>query len=494
MRVTLELRDVRAAQADALVVNLFQGVTHPGGATGAVDEETGGAVRRAIDQGAIRGKLREVVVLRPERGWPRVVVVGLGPPGELDGARIRLVAQLGARAAEADGARSIALIAHGAGIGGVDPAVAAEATVLGTLRALYHFDRYRTEPPGNRVESVVLLEHDRSRQSVMEAAVARASAVAEAAGWVRDLVNAPSSEKYPERFVELVAPPLRAAGLEVEVLDARALEALGARGVLAVGGGSCHPPAMLVARHGGREPQTAPLALVGKGVTFDSGGISIKPATGMGEMKTDMAGGAAVAGAMLLLGRLSGAYPTWGIIPLAENLPDGSAYRPGDVVRLLSGKTAEIVSTDAEGRLLLADAVAWARRQGAGAVVTIATLTGAAEVALGKVRAGLMGSDAKLVARVRRAGERSAEPVWEMPTDEAYAELNRSDVADLKNSAGRHAGMITAGLFVGAHRGGLPWAHLDVAGTVFRDGAADGCDAGATGFGAELLYRLAAGE
>lgn len=494
MRATLQMHDVRGVQADAVVVNLFEGVTQPGGATGALDAETGGAIRRAIAQGAIRGKLREVVIVRPAQGPSRVVVAGLGPPEGLDPARIQLVAQLAAHAAEEDGARSIATIAHGAGIGGVDPALAAEATVLGTLRALYHFDRYRSRKPESRVESVAVLEHDRDRQAVMAAAVAEASTVAEAAAWVRDLVNTPSDDKYPQRFIETVLPPLRAAGLEVELLDAKALEALGARGILAVGGGSHHPPAMLVLRHQGREPGAAALALVGKGVTFDSGGICIKPSTGMGEMKTDMAGGAAVAGAMLLLAQLSGRGATWGVIPLAENLPGGGAFRPGDVVRLLSGKSAEIVSTDAEGRLLLADGVAWAQRQGARAIVTIATLTGAAEVALGKVRAGLMGSDPDLVARIKRAGERAVERVWEMPSDDAYAQLNRSDIADLKNTGGRYGGMITAGLFVGAHRGSVPWAHLDVAGTVFQDSAVDGCESGATGFGAQLLYRLAAGE
>ncbi|PSR36710.1 MAG: hypothetical protein C7B44_07565 [Sulfobacillus thermosulfidooxidans] len=317
-----------------------------------------------------------------------------------------------------------------------------------------------------------------------ESGLVRLVRIAQAQSLTRDWVNMPPNEKSPEDLAleyQKDAP----SSVTFHAYHEQDLFEMGAGGILAVGSGSTRPPVLLEGRyHGNGEGPW--LALVGKGITFDSGGISLKPAEGMGRLKGDMAGSAAVMAALRVVADLALPINLMALAPLAENLPGGGAYRPGDVLTMLDNTRVEIISTDAEGRLVLADALTFARQNGAAAVVDIATLTGANVVALGGIRAALITNDASLGQLVAQAGDQMEEPVWELPHDPEYAHLNDSTIADLKNSGGRPAGTVSAGLFIGHFAKETPWAHLDIAGLAFsgQDGA------GATGYGAALLVEL----
>lgn len=314
----------------------------------------------------------------------------------------------------------------------------------------------------------------------------RSLAVVESQSLVRDWVNLPSNLKPPRRLAELMMAN-SPSSIHWTMFDHKMLSDLGAGGILGVGQGSHRPPVMLVGRYEGN-PGMPWIALVGKGITFDSGGISLKPGEGMGRMKGDMGGAAAVIGAIRAVAHSELQVNVLAVTPLAENLPGGGAYRPGDVLTLMDGTTVEVISTDAEGRLVLGDGVSWARRQGVSAIVDMATLTGANVVALGGVRSALVTNHEPLGSLVKDASTAAAEPTWELPHDEDYADFNKTTAADIKNSGGRPAGTITAGLFIGHFAKGTPWAHLDIAGLAFDTG--NGIGAGATGYGVATLVEV----
>ncbi len=368
-------------------------------------------------------------------------------------------------------------------------AIAALATGAG-LRA-YRFTRYRErrgeeEPPA--VERLRFLGGSDPDRGALE----RATALVETVNWVRDLVSEPGNVLYPGRFAE-ICRELERFGIEVEVFDAQALEELGMRALLAVGQGSSHPPFLVVMRWRGAE-QDAPLALVGKGVCFDSGGISIKPAQGMQDMKWDMAGAAVVCGAIRAAAVRRAPVDLVAAVGLAENMPSGTAQRPGDVIRAYTGKTIEVVNTDAEGRLLLADVLGYVcERFRPRAVIDLATLTGAVIVALGHERAGLFANDEDLAQAIAAAAEAVGEPVWRLPLGEEYEKHIRSDIADIKNvGRGREAGSIAGAVFLQQFVGDRPWAHLDIAGVAWSSRDLPLSRKGATGFGVRLLDRLLA--
>lgn len=304
---------------------------------------------------------------------------------------------------------------------------------------------------------------------------------------VRDWINMPSNLKPPAYLAEEMQTE-SPRGIQWQVFDQSQLRDMQAGGILAVGQGSHRPPVLFTGRYEGK-PGAPWLALVGKGITFDSGGISLKPGEGMGRMKGDMGGAAAVAATIRAVARLGLAVNIWAVLPLAENLPGGGAYRPGDVLTMMDGTQVEVISTDAEGRLVLADGVTWAVRQGAAAVVDMATLTGANVVALGGIRSGLLTNNDRLAKQVKEAADRASEPTWELPHDEDYEDLIKTSAGDMKNSGGRPAGTITAGLFIGHFAGETPWVHLDIAGLSFS-GEGGQIGAGATGYGVATLVEL----
>ncbi|HEX5368844.1 MAG TPA: leucyl aminopeptidase [Dehalococcoidia bacterium] len=465
MQIKIQSGDIAAAQADAIVVNLFEGVTVPAGGTGAVDAAMGGAINDLIASGDIRGKFGEFTLVHSlgRLPTPRVVVAGLGKQADFDVDRIRALSGDLARYLRRQRIKNAAMIAHGAGIAGLAPEASATAIAEGTLLGLYRFLRHKKADDDGELETLTIVEHDAAKVSLLERGLETGRILAEATNFARDMENEPSNYLTPTDMAEQAQALADKTGLQCEIHGPDWLRDMHMGGVLGVAAGSTQEPRFIVLRYNGAG-SARPIALVGKGITFDTGGISIKPAAGMEEMKGDMSGGASVIAAMGAIARLRPAVNVIGVVPATENMPGGSAIKPGDVLETMAGKTIEVINTDAEGRLILADGLAYARREGATAIVDIATLTGAISVALGNVAMGAMTNDAALYGRIKSAADAAGERVWELPMWDDYKDLIRSDVADMKNSGGRMAGSITAAMLLREFVEDTPWVHLDIAG------------------------------
>lgn len=456
-------------------------------------DATGGEVRRARESAEYRGKLFETFVtpvVAPGCRARRVAVVGSGEIGDAGAERLRRIGATCGHAAKRFGARSFAVAVRGVS----DSASAAQHLMDGCVSAQFDGGTYKTKTGElvRNADAITIAVPPGVNPAVVAAAVERGVITAESAIVTRRLANEPSNVLTPEEFANRVSAAARAAGLVVDVLDEQRIKDLKMELLLGVARGSAVPARLVVLRH---EPKDAPAApvigLIGKGVTFDTGGVSIKPAEGMERMKSDMSGGAAVAGAMLALARLGGPFRTIGIIPLAENMVGGRAIRPGDVLRAASGKTVEVINTDAEGRLILADALWYAGQLGCTHLVDVATLTGACSVALGRHVSGLMGDPVPWVETVRQAATRAGDRVWPLPIYEEAREQLRSEIADMMNVGGRPGGAITAAAFLREFSGGLPWAHLDIAGTAWAESKEPYQSKGATGVAVRTLIELA---
>ncbi len=490
---------------DAVVVNLFSGVADPGGGTGAVDRALDGLISKLIQAGEIRGRTGETTVLHtlgntyggfsPER----VVVAGLGRQDGFDLDGVRAAAAAVARRLRNLGVRSAASLTHGAGAAGLAPRECAEAIVEGTALGLYRFDRYMTKRNGDddgergELESLALVEIDPDRVADLEAGVARGEVFADAAALARDLVNEPPNRMSPSDLAEAAqSVAADSDALECLVLDRDAVEALGMGAYLGVAQGSHEPPKLIRLDYRG-DPDNPEnnVWLIGKGITFDSGGLSLKPTAGMARMKSDMAGGASVIAAASAIARLGPRINISALCLATENMPGGGAQRVSDVVTTMSGKTIEVMNTDAEGRVTLADALEYARREGASRIVDVATLTGGITVALGHGYSGAFSNDDDLVEAVIAAGKARGEPVWRLPLDDVSKRQNRSKVADIKNTGGRPAQATTAAHFIGEFAGDTPWVHLDIAATAMTDSTRDWRVEGATGAPARTLIQLA---
>ena len=454
--------------AEALVLGVYE------------EEELAGGdwpgLAHAVEQG-FRARVGEKVVLFP--GTPRrLVVVGLGKRERIDARAARRAAAVGVRSAAAKNVSGVAL----------DVPVPAEfvpAVIQGAADGAYRFTAYKGGDDAHGVETVQVVVPDGADNLDVETALA--------SQLVRDWVNLGANDKPPEVLAGLMTEALAGSGVTVEVLHQDQLKEMGAGGILAVGQGSDSPPAMLLASWHGAPHDERTLALVGKGITFDSGGLSLKNGEGMMRMKGDMAGAAAVMGAVRSLAKSGAPVNVIGIACIAENMPGGHAQRPGDVIRMLDGKTVEVLNTDAEGRLVLADGVALAHQRHVNAIVDIATLTGANAMALGGVYAGYLTEAEDLRTAVEHAARVTGEAVWPLPIDDAYRHMIKSPIADLKNVGGRGGGMQTGGLFVGAFAGDTPWMHVDIAGMSYNNEAQEGLAQGATAYGTALLARLALG-
>jgi leucyl aminopeptidase len=498
VKIELKQGNITQIAADLVIVNLFQGVTVPGGATGAVDRALGGALREVIAAGDLTGKSGEAVVLytRGALPAPRVLVVGLGEAGKFDLRAARNAAATAARKARDLGAKTVATIVHGAGIGGLAPAAAAGALVEGTRLGLYRYAGYRSKPPKDwkpDPETLTVVEMAPVQLPAFEIGIARGEAVAQGVNLARDLVNTPANLMTPAIVAERAAAVASAAGLTFQALGRAECKALGMGIFMAVAEESEQDPKLIVLEHNAGRADLPTVVLVGKGVTFDSGGISLKPGDEMWKMKGDMAGAAAVIATLGVAGRLNLPLHVVGLAPCAENLPGGRAQKPGDVFTGMTGKTMEVISTDAEGRMLLADALAYAARFNPAAVVDIATLTGAQAIALGPLAAGLFANDEPLAARLLAAAEASGDRLWRLPLYEEYAEAIKSQVADVKNSAGRYAGIGSSAKFIEHFTEGYPWAHVDMASLSLADEDKPAQPKGATGYGVRLFTALLEG-
>jgi leucyl aminopeptidase len=445
-----------------------------------------GPVIMPICNGYIPKPFREHASADRFAGEPEAVCDVLSAPG-----RVVLVGLGGDAVAAGAAAMSRLLRAEQVTIdASLLPARQAAGLAAGACLRAWHFSRLRTRPDETtpRLARLTVVSEDPETRAAWQ----EMSGWVEAVRFARDLVAEPSNTLTPQAFVGRLAP-LAEAGVGIEVLDAAALRRLGFGGLVAVGSGSANPPCLAVLRWTGTQGG-APVAFVGKGVTFDTGGICIKPADRMWDMRADMAGAAACAGAMLALARRRSPAPAMALLPLAENATGADSYRPGDVLRLLSGHTVEVIDTDAEGRLILADALAYAIRLGAGAIIDAATLTGSIVVALGHQRAGLFGNEEALATALLAAGEATGELLWQMPIAETHRRALDSDIADLKQcvSDRMQPDASLAAAFLREIVGDTPWAHLDIAGVESREEPSDRFAKGATGFGVRLLDRLVA--
>jgi len=471
MKVDVKQVELAEVGTDLLALGLAEGGELPApiaSAAGAGDAQTG---------------FKKLTLLRPD-GFPPVLVMGIGKSDELDAERLRVAAALAAKEASRLRASSLAWALPESG----DPEAAAEALVAGTILAAYRFDRFKSGDGDDspQLEALTLVS-----PAEPEGAARVARVAAEAQNRARDLQNTPANVATPtflaERAEEIAAG---SEALSTETLGRAELEAKGMGGILAVSQGGPQEPKLIVLRYrgGGSGPT---LALVGKGVTFDTGGISLKPGAGMPDMKMDMSGAAAVLEAVAAIAELELPLDLIAVVPSTENMPSGTAIKPGDIITQYSGVTVEVNNTDAEGRLILADALAYAVELGAEQIVDLATLTGAVTIALGSTYAAVIANDDALAAAVIAAGERSGELTWRLPLHPEYKELMKGKVADLSNLASqRKAGTITAGSFLEEFVGETPWAHVDIAGTAWDVGR-EYVGKGASGFGVRLLVELA---
>jgi leucyl aminopeptidase len=462
-------------------------------------QATGGAVEKAIATREVQGKAYEVFLTPVLSGWraARVGIVGAGRSADFDLERLRRVATAAAAAAKQRHVGRIAFLHRPSPDGRFDAAAAAQAITEGLILAGFNADRYksrdRSGPPPDLLGVVVPPGPQATTSSeALEEAIERGRVLGESSNLARDLCNEPANVLTPSVFAERAAQIARDVGLSVEILDEDEIARLRMGLLLGVARGSAEPPRVIVIKH---EPVGAPaspvLGLVGKGITFDTGGISIKPADGMDRMKDDMAGGAAVVCAMRAIALLRAPIRVIGVVPAAENMPGGRATKPGDVLTGASGKTVEVLNTDAEGRLILGDGLWYAQRLGATHLVDVATLTGACVVALGKAASGLFGQPEQWVEAIRRLSARTGDRAWPMPLYDEYTEQMRSEIADLVNTGGRAAGACTAAVFLKEFTNDLPWAHLDVAGTAWADDAKPWQSKGPTGVAVRTLAELA---
>jgi leucyl aminopeptidase len=481
MTTKLEFQAVEAVECDALIVIGFE-ATAPSVTAGA----------ELYESKEFAGKALDLALLHRPAGLKarRLLLVGGGKPDKFNAAALRRAAGAALRHLKSKSSRNIALLLDSGFSGPEHVAAAVEGAILGDFepdvlksdkKDVKTVDQFTVVVPGG--------------DGGLETARRRGEILGESQNFSRGMVNEPANRMTPTVLAARAETMAGEFGLGCEILDQDRMKQLGMGSLLGVAMGSAEPPAMIVLRYrpAGDATQTAHLGLVGKGVTFDSGGLSIKPADGMEKMKYDMAGGAAMIGAMRAIAQLKPAIPVTAVIPAVENMTGSRAQRPGDIVTSLSGKTIEVLNTDAEGRLILADALTYAKRLGCTHLVDAATLTGAIVVALGHVYVGLFASDDGLREKVMAAADAEGEKMWQMPLDDDYKEYLKSAFADLPNIGGRWGGAITAATFLKEFADGTPWVHLDIAGTAWLDDAKPFLAKGPSGVGVRTLVRLATG-
>ncbi|HET7791247.1 MAG TPA: leucyl aminopeptidase [Gemmatimonadales bacterium] len=453
-----------------------------------VDRATGGALGRAIQSGDFKGRRDEVLVAYGTGPAQRVLLVGMGKPADASRNAIRRAAAVAAKRARALGTGGFAFsVADPRGVSAGD---LTQAAVEGAAQGAWAFTELKQKPEEPKPEvAAVTVVVPAADAKAAEAGRSRGAAIAEGYAVARWLQMQPGNVCTPSFLAERAKEIATANGFGVTVLDLAAIKKEGMGALLAVAQGSVEEPRFIALEYKGAG-DSSPVVLIGKGVTFDSGGISIKPAQNMEEMKYDMSGAAAVLGTFVALGELKPKVNVIGLIPSTENLPSGTAVKPGDVVKSHLGKTIEVINTDAEGRLILCDALSWARRYQPAAVLDAATLTGAVVIALGHHAIGIMGNDDGLVEEVRSAGDRAGERCWPLPLWDEYRDLIKSDIADVKNSGGRAAGTITGGWFLKEFVDGFPWVHLDIAGTAYTESEGASQAKGPTASGVRLFTEF----
>lgn len=496
MKVYLKKEGIERHKTGCLIVGSFES-KEPEGLVKVIDRKLNGMVSKIFEEKDFEGKLNQTRLIYTDRRIPaeRVLLVGLGKEKEFTIERLRQASGTSSKALKDLGLKRFSTtLANSTSVpplekgekGGYE---ISKAVTEGAILSLYDFIEYRTEKRQEikKVEEIIILveREDKDVNSGLNDGIK----ISEAVNLARDMINHPANTATPTYLAEQAKGIAKKSGIKCKVLEKADMEKLKMGALLAVASGSDQPPKFIILEYNGGKRGEPPVIFVGKGITFDSGGISLKPSEKMEEMKHDMAGGAAAICAIKAAADLKLSLNIVSLIPATENLPSGKADKPGDVVKSMSGKTIEIISTDAEGRMILADALAYAERYKPKAVIDLATLTGAVIIALGHHATGIMGNDKDLIEVVKKAGGKSGERVWELPLWEEYEEQNKSDIADIKNVGGRPAGTITAAAFLKKFASNYKWVHLDIAGTVWEYNGKPYIPKGAVGVGVRLLVE-----
>jgi leucyl aminopeptidase len=470
---------------DLTVLTSFTGSHDQSPTFVAFDEALEGQLSAALQEESWQGKMGEVFTNRTlgQVAAKRIALIGIGEQAKADINTIRLAAANAIKQAMNVKATTVTLSLPTELTASVSPTLIGQSLAEGAYLANYRFEGYaRDKQSPTYVETLyVVADGSALVESVLQSGIDRGESIGAGVNLARDLVNTPSNLMTPTKMAEQAMTIAERYGMSCEVLDESQMKELGMGALLAVAQGSVEPPKMIAIRYQGRKEWDNVIGLVGKGITFDSGGVSIKTASGMENMKTDMGGGASVLGTMEAIGRLKPEINVLGVVPATENMPSGSSYKPGDVIQAMTGKTIEVLNTDAEGRIALADGVGYAKKLGATQLIDLATLTGAALVALGKTTTAALTNDEAFLESFLAATKLAGEKAWQLPTFDEYKELIQSDIADVKNIGGRDAGVITAGLFIREFVEETPWIHLDIAGTAYNDKGTALNPQGATG-------------
>jgi leucyl aminopeptidase len=493
MQVEASRGPLNELDVQALAVAVFKNEKPDDGFVSKLDELSGGLVRSALDAEEFTGKEGETayfhLVGNDKLKARRLLLVGVGETNDYKSGQVSQMAGTAVRSLRSKNVKSIAVVPRASG----DAAQTAATAVEGAFIALFDPDKYRTVDKEEKTVDRLVVVIEGAEDSALQAGVKAGAIVGEAVNFTRDLANEPGAYMTPTDMAERARDIANEFGLSVDILDEARMEQEGMGSLLSVARGSEQPAKLIILKYTPTSPASDSkelLAFVGKGVTFDSGGISLKPGENMELMKYDMTGGATVMGAMRAIAQLKPPIPILGVAPCTENLPSGKATKPGDVVKAMTGKTIEIINTDAEGRLILADAIAYARKLGATTVIDMATLTGAVSIALGDVNAAVLGTDQELIDEIIAAGREVGEKFWQLPLDKEYSKQIKSDIADIKNVGGRKAGTITAAAFLKEFADGLSWAHLDIAGTAWGDDAKPYRSKGPTGIAVRTLLKI----
>jgi|CXWL01.1.fsa_nt_gi leucyl aminopeptidase len=494
-------------QAELLVLTHYEDADRLHGDAATVDRALGGILNQLLSSGEFTGKNQQTTVVHTHGKLPakRVLLLGLGKKKDAKVETIRQAMGVAAKRAKAVNATSLTASIAGTDLSGVTDGMLAQAMVEGTILGSYQFTAYRSTSQDKKEKTfsrIILVVANAASLAAVKQGAAYGHAGAEAAVFVRDLCNHPSNVMTPSRVAEEAKQIAKSHRIKIKILERKDVEHLGMGAFLGVAKGSHEPPKFIILEYDGRKgartnkkgTATGPIVLVGKTITFDTGGISLKPAENMEQMKADMTGGAEVLATIRAVAKLKLPVHLISILPATENMPGGSAIKPGDILMTLSGKTVEVQNTDAEGRLILADGLTYATRLKPSAIIDIATLTGACVVALGQFAIGMFGNDQALKDKVRQAGTSAGERVWEMPLWDEYFEQLKSDVADMRNIGGRGGGMITAALFLSKFVGDCKWVHLDIASTDWSERERAYIPKGPSGIGTRLLLQYVINE
>ncbi|HEX2949699.1 MAG TPA: leucyl aminopeptidase [Armatimonadota bacterium] len=474
MDIIVQQGDLAQVSCDVLVVNLFEGVTQPGGATGAVDSALGGWISDLIAQQNFKGNANNILELPTFGKIPAkwVIVVGLGDRNKFGLEQVRQAAAAAVKRARSLKAQTVATLLHGAGIAGLPANDCAQAITEGTLLGGYEFSKYKTpakDEPKVEIEQVIIVEQDAEKIDAAQAGIKTGTIIANATCMARDLATEPPDLVTPEYMAQIARKLGSEYGLTCEIWDEKRLQSERMNCLAMVGRGSANPPRFIRLEYAPKGDVQKRICIIGKGLCYDSGGLSLKPPTSMHHMKTDMSGAADVLAIMQAIAQLKPNVAVTGLIPACENMIGDAAYKVDDILRARNGKTIEVDNTDAEGRLVLADALSYAAEQHYDEVIDFATLTGGCIVALARVWTGVMGNDQALIDRIIATGNAVGEKMWMLPFDDAIRQMLDSDVADIKNSGIREGSAIQGGIFLEEFAGDQPWAHLDIAGTSYID-------------------------